>query len=329
MPHRIAEVSSHYLCEAFLERSVREVGATTRFTCGVGARHLDTAGVDVLIPGHTGDFISGGHLPVQTGMVGSPRQLRRYLEFTHFRYLGSEAALRQAVRIDPTAARWESLEETLADFDFRDDTLGLIDRWNVENRQRRMILMELRAYEGIGRWMLPFYDHELVDFFSALPHALRLGQRLYVETAQQRLFTGDAAALADVRRVGGRRYFQDTGLPRRLALLQRLQPVSGWALGALFPLRDGLRAIRPKPAQRYGTDPFKRWFATDARTREYLLDRIDAADDGLVDAAGLRRLLEQDLEERVFTRLLPGVITVGECRVQARAAWDAGRRAKR
>jgi len=327
MDHRSVAIDSSYLNDAFVARSVREVGVTTRFTCGVGARHLDAFDIDVLIPGHTGDFVSGGHLPAAVGMVCNRRQLGRYLEFTHCRYRGSEPVLRRILRMDYDAMKWRSLDASTADFDFTDDVFGLIDRWNVENRQRRMILMELRAYEEFGRWMLPFYDHELVDWFATIPHELRFGQRLYIQTARDRLFAARGQEFASLRRIGSRPMKVDSGLARRISLLRRLQPLSGWFLElGLAPLRDLLRTARPKPDQTFGTDLFKKWFRHDPATRAFLLARIEALDSDWIDSRELIEVLRDERsEERVYNRLLPGVLTVQECLNQARDEWRGAR----
>jgi len=327
MPHLEAAVTPRYLSDDFIDRSVREVGLTTRFTCGVGARHLKNFEADVFIPGHTGDFISGGHLPARTGMVRTRDQLRRYLELAHFRFRGSERALRHILRLDYPTHRWTTLESSTRDFDMSEDILGLIDRWNVENRQRRLILMELRAYESLGRWMLPFYDHELVDFFSVIPHEFRLGQSLYIQTARDRLFVDRSAALSDIYRVGSRSMATDSALQRRLRRLRQLQPLSGWALQLGFAeIRDLARAFRPKPEQVFGTDPLKRWFNSDDQVRNYVLDRVGSMNVDILDARPLRALLIDGTgEERIYSRLLPAALTVQACLDRAREMWSTGR----
>jgi asparagine synthase (glutamine-hydrolysing) len=328
MPHFEALVTSDYFNDDFIDRSVREVGLTTRFTCGIGARHLEAARSDVMIPGHTGDFISGGHLPAQSGMVRTRDQLQRYLELTHFRYSGSERALRQILRIDYRAHKWKTLESSTEDFDMSQDTLGLIDRWNVENRQRRMILMELRAYEQLGRWMLPFYDNELVDFFAVVPHEFRIAQNLYIQTAKNRLFADGNDRLAGLRRIGSGSMSIDTTSPRRLNRVRRLQPFSGWALQfGLAELRDFARGLRPKPEQVFGTDPIKNWFKNDEGVRNFILDRVGSMDVDLLDSRALRALLLQGSgEERIYNRLLPAALTIQACVDHARDVWSRGRR---
>ena len=327
MEFRSAIVTRDYLSDAFIARSVREVGLTTRFTCGLGARHLDSADLDVLIPGHTGDFVSGGHLPAQVGMVRTRSELCRYLEFTHFRYRGSEAVLRRVLRLDYDAAKWRSLEATTAGFDFAEDVFGLIDRWNVENRQRRLILMELRAYEQRGRWMLPFYDHELIDFYARVPHEQRLGQHLYIETAKHRLFAGRAQGLAGLQRIGSRPMRSDPSLPLRIARLRRLQPLSGWFLRfGLAHFRDLARTWKPKPEQVFGTDLIKEWFGSDEKLRDFILARVAALDLELIDARELAAVLRSEgQEERVYNRLLTSALTIRECLDHARASWTRAR----
>jgi len=327
MRHYEATVTSDYFNDDFIDRSIAQVGLTTRFTCGIGARHLEASRADVMIPGHTGDFISGGHLPAQTGMVRTRDQLRRYLELTHFRYPGSERALRQILRIDYRAHKWKSLESSTEDFDMSQDTLGLIDRWNVENRQRRMILMELRAYEQLGRWMLPFYDNELVDFFAVVPHDLRVAQKLYIQTAKKRLFANGKEGLSGLRRIGSSMTI-DSALPRRINRLRRLQPFSGWALQFGLPeLRDLVRTFRPKPEQVFGTDPIKSWFKNDECVRNYILDRVGSMDLDLLDPIALRALLLQGSgEERIYNRLLPAALTIQGCVDRARDVWSRHRR---
>jgi len=327
MPHHQVFLTSDYLNDDFIERSVREVGLTTRFTCGIGARHLEASWADVIIPGHTGDFISGGHLPGQAGLVRTRDQLRRYLELTHFRYAGSERALRQILRIDYRAHKWKTLESSTEDFDMTEDTLGLIDRWNVENRQRRMILMELRAYERLGRWMLPFYDYELVDFFALIPHDFRIAQNLYIQTAEKRLFADGTGALSDIRRIGSTSTTIDLARSRRVRRLQRLQPFSGWALQiGLAEARDVARVLRPKPVQVFGTDPIKSWFRNDLRVKDYVLDRVGSMDLDLLDPRALRTvLLDGSAEERIYNRLLPAALTLQACADQARETWRRGR----
>lgn len=320
-------VDQGWLNPGFLARSVREVGLTTRFTCGVGARHLECRPGDVLVPGHTGDFVSGGHLPPHAALVGNRAQLHRFLDLRHMRYPGSGTILRQVLQVDPES-RFDGLARSTAEFDMNGDRFGLIDRWNVENRQRRLILMELRAYEQLAPWILPFYDHELLDFFARLPHRLRLGQRLYVETAVNRVFTGPLAALAAIRRVG-KPLRVDARAEPRTAAFARIPAALRTPLLAAWPLAREMQArLRPAPVQTSGPDPLAHWFRTDAAARSFLTERLRAVAVPGLDTNRLLTLAAGDATpEAFFHRVVPAAITVQEALETARQRWQAARSA--
>ena len=301
LDHRVVPIDKSYFNADFLARSVREVGMTTRFTCGTGARHLSCGAGDVLVPGHTGDFISGGHLPPHVGLVRNRSQLQRFLDLRHFRYPLSDRILKQVLRTDPRL-RFDGLAETTAGFDMAEDMFGLIDRWNVENRQRRLILMELRAYETVAPWILPFYDYELVDFFSRVPHELRLGQFLYVKTALDRIFTGRAADLGTIRRVGKplqaeRSTYDRSRTFARLPGVLCTPALAAWPLARAF--RERLR--KPVPAT-LGPDPILHWFRTEPDVRDFLTAKIGAVS---LDALDSGRLLELASEDWIPEQFLP------------------------
>lgn len=320
-PRATVPIDQTYFNPSFLETSVRQVGLTTRFTCGTGARHLQPEPGVALVPGHTGDFISGGHLPPHASLVGTRAQLRDFLDLRHFRYPFSDRLMRQILHTD-RRDRFDGIGNTTADFDTGQDMFGLIDRWNVENRQRRLILMELRAYEAAGRWLLPFYDYALVDFFSRIPHHLRFGQQLYVQTALERVFTGEQAALGSIRRVGkplridhetGRRHARFAGLPRAL----QTPLLRSW------PLARSLKAWRAGPQEtQVGPDPIKYWFRTDAGTRDFLTDKIRAVSLPQIDTDRLLALaIEGRVPEEFFHRTVTSAITAQESLAMAERDW--------
>lgn len=323
MHTRAVPVDKSYLNNAFFAQSVEEVGITTRLTCGIGARHLTTVPGDMLVPGHTGDFISGGHLPPQAALVRNRAQLQRFLDIRHFRYPLSQRILRRVLAPDP-GLRFDSLERTTANFDMAEDMFGLIDRWNVENRQRRLILTELRAYERKAPWVLPFYDYELVDFFARIPHALRLGQNLYVRTALDRIFTGDAAALATIRRVG-KPLSVDLSTARRMRSVARIpQALATPALAVLPALRALNARLRRTGPATSGPDPLCHWYRTDPEVRAFLDARLRAITLAEIDADGLLELAGRaDTPQEFFQRLTVSAITAQEIVDQAASAWHA------
>ena len=90
---------------------------------------------------------------------------------------------------------------------------------------------------------VPFLDNDLVDFFAAVPHELRIAQNLYIQTAKTRLFSGGEDGLAGIRRIGSRSMAVDSTLRWRIRRLQGLQPFKFTRLNSEqgFVARDARR----------------------------------------------------------------------------------------
>lgn len=320
--HRIVSVDKSYICEKFVEQSVAEVGITTRFTCGTGARHFKGVKDEILIPGHTGDLISGGHLPPYAGLVGNRDQLHRFLDLRHYAYPHSRKILRNVLKADPLR-RFDNLSRTTENFDFTGDMFGLIDRWNVENRQRRLILMELRAYERTAPWLLPFYDYELVDYFSRIPHSLRVAQSLYIKTAIERIFVKEIEILASIRRVG-KPLKVDSSAYRRIERFSNIPTVLHTTVLALWPLlRRMQKKLRNRHSEVQGPSPIQHWFRTDPGVNRFLIHKVQEISIDLVDTGRLLEYAEKDwVPGEFFHRLIPAAITAQETLDLALSHWQ-------
>lgn len=300
-----------FLTVEHINAAALDVGLTTRFTCGLGARYVAQEFVYGSIPGHTGDFLSGKHLPPTTALVRTLDDARRFIHYRHYDYGGGSEALQLLIRPEYREQLRRGLNESCNEESFNGDILGSLDRWNVENRQRNLILMELRAYERLGRWVLPFYDYELVDAFSRIPHRLRIGQLAYVKTAVERLFQGRRAGLATIERVGGS-IAPDLEAYRRHQRLGSLPlPFRSALLRVLPKLRD-LRAKRnAASAPKSGPDPLKWLFHNHAPSREAILRQLRMVELDCIDCVALeRQLLDRRTPTNFFHRVIPGLLTV-------------------
>lgn len=145
-----------------------------------------TAGT-VFVPGHTGDFVTGGHVPkwyLRRARI-SRREVLDSIQLAHYSLwdlpLGAERELREAFdqRIDDVIGPVPDCSpEQAAD---------LYERWELQERQAKFICNSLRVYESFGHeWRLPWYDAELMDFWARVPIALRTGRRLYAEYVEER-----------------------------------------------------------------------------------------------------------------------------------------------
>lgn len=139
---------------------------------------LDNA---VVVPGHSGDFLAGSHIPhwfeQQTSI--SRTQLLKTLLDAHY-------------------ALWDrpdSGDDLTSEFTRRIDAIGgpirdgspvdaadQLEHWDMNERQAKFICNSVRVYDFFGlAWRLPLFDRELLNFWSRIPLHMRVGRRLYFE----------------------------------------------------------------------------------------------------------------------------------------------------
>src|SRR5690606_18133863 len=115
----------------------------------------------VFVPGHTGDFISGGHLV--PGLT--PENITEAILKRHY-------ALRAG---DKTVFR-ERVAKMLHDISPAEN----FENWNLKERQSKFIINSNRAYEFWGHeHLMPLWDKELVLFFQNIDHSHKIGRPLY------------------------------------------------------------------------------------------------------------------------------------------------------
>lgn len=130
----------------------------------------------VFVPGHTGDFISGGHIPPELYGKRTPSrpQLIEIMFRRHYRnWRCRDRAVLKAVR-----AR---LNEQLGEIgDGREGMAAAIERWDWNGRQAKFVCNSVRAYEFWGyEWRLPLFDAEVMSFWESVPLAYKLRKLLY------------------------------------------------------------------------------------------------------------------------------------------------------
>lgn len=133
----------------------------------------------IFVPGHTGDFISGGHTLRQ--FVGRERVDRaellqaivdkHYVLWPRDEVDGAEA---MAGLVEASLAG--VLEERMSG----EEAIALHDRWDWQERQAKFIVNAIRAYEDWGfDWWMPLWDDSMFEFWASVPLRHRVGQALY------------------------------------------------------------------------------------------------------------------------------------------------------
>lgn len=128
-------------------------------------RHLVSQGLipedAVIVPGHTGDFIAGGHLAPGLTEDNVPDQLiRRHYVFKE----GAKSIFLSRISLPQVPAR----------------PYEYFENWNLKERQAKFIINSNRIYEFWGKeHLVPLWDKELVQFFGRLPLEYKAGRMLF------------------------------------------------------------------------------------------------------------------------------------------------------
>ncbi|WP_165846688.1 asparagine synthase C-terminal domain-containing protein [Candidatus Cryosericum hinesii] len=163
----------------------------------VAVRELASGGrIDagsVLIPGHTMDLVSGGHIPLQWQerlMTGSGSVTADDIaQITFERHMGlwnrrfAIATLHQTgLQVAEANDLFEQLQEELCPAGGVVDVVeacSVVDAFDWRNRQGKFIANSVRVYDWFGfDWLLPYWDRRIIDFWLRVPPELRLNRRL-------------------------------------------------------------------------------------------------------------------------------------------------------
>jgi asparagine synthase (glutamine-hydrolysing) len=152
----------------------------------------------VLVPGHTGDFLTGGHVPKSFAgrqRVAADELLQAILDahFTLWDWPAQSAAEMQRIFTDRIQRVIGAVPDGTVE-----EAADAFERWECQERQAKFIVNSVRVYEFFGlEWRLPLYDSELMDFWSRIPVGGRLRRRLYFEFVRRHQWLPVAEANAD------------------------------------------------------------------------------------------------------------------------------------
>jgi asparagine synthase (glutamine-hydrolysing) len=150
------------------------------------ARVLRTG--DVIVPGHTGDFVSGGHVPhvlLDTDRLALDTVIDLILEkhYILWGWTSARGKLYEALA-DRVSDRLEI--STVSNYT---DAASAFETWEWQERQAKFIVNSVRAYEFWGYdWRMPLWDSGMMEFWSRVPLAWRMGKKLYDSHMETQLF---------------------------------------------------------------------------------------------------------------------------------------------
>jgi hypothetical protein len=153
----------------------------------------------LFVPGHTGDFISGGHIPFEifqskcdcdfTALVPDAIFSHHY----HLWPISSDCRDIRNAMIQRIASQISRPLNTPL------DASRAYEEWEWQSRQARFIVNAVRVYEYFNHsWAIPLWDHRIMEFFSRLPLSAKIRKRIYINALLRHVFTGPVARLRDL-----------------------------------------------------------------------------------------------------------------------------------
>ena len=152
----------------------------------------------VFVPGHTGDFLSGGHLPAEivTGHHGDFMDLVTNSILSHHYNLWPIPRMCHDLKQHLIERVKKMLVTTATD---RNTAAKCYEQWEWAGRQAKFIINSVRVYDFFKKdWLLPLWDNELVDFFMRLGVGEKYQKRIYINTLLTKVFSGKLSELSSI-----------------------------------------------------------------------------------------------------------------------------------
>ncbi|MGE6487625.1 hypothetical protein [Paenisporosarcina sp. NPDC076898] len=139
----------------------------------------------VFMPGHSLDYLAGGHLPYEAVYTNelSQDQIVGFIQDKHFKLWQTPNSLNEDM-----PAISSRIKETFDNKPFFSNELGcnIVDDWNMKERQSKFIINSVRVYEFYGQqWTLPLWDDRLIWFFKKVPVKWKYKKYLYDVTLHE------------------------------------------------------------------------------------------------------------------------------------------------
>lgn len=149
-------------------------------------RRGELAGDAVFVPGHSGDFLAGSHIPLwYAGRSRITREEVLQSIFSAHYSLWDWPRERDDRLRSALVQRIEQVCGPITD-GTPEEAADRFECWDCQERQAKFIVNSVRVYESFGyEWRLPLFDAELMDFWSRVPLSGRVGRRLYFEFARR------------------------------------------------------------------------------------------------------------------------------------------------
>lgn len=136
----------------------------------------------VVVPGHTGDFISGGHIPEE--IFERPPSMDTVADYVFKKHYLLWKTIFFPHRKKEKSYIEKHIRQQFEKFSFhthRDVAAG-IEFFDWHERQSKFIVQFVTVYRVFGfPFELPLWSNEIIDFFVDLPLSLKMGKKFYLK----------------------------------------------------------------------------------------------------------------------------------------------------
>lgn len=135
----------------------------------------------VIINGQSGDFITGGHIPLalSTSNYSEDRVLKRIIE-KHYSLWTNLMTFENIEIIKNEIKKSLKYYFDILDGSSYQNDAAIYEMWEYEERQTKYVINGQRTYEHYGLdWDLPLWDIELIEFYKNMPYRHKINQSLY------------------------------------------------------------------------------------------------------------------------------------------------------
>lgn len=175
----------------------------------------------VFVPGHTGDFISGGHIP-EIAFESSCFTLE---DATNALFL-KHYALAPLKLFQTRRETWSKRIRDRMERDEIETSLQFADsceKWEWQERQAKYICNSVRVYEFFGYdWWMPLWDKEFVELWEVVPLQLRREQDWYKSFVKEIFENGSLKSKVETLVNAS-----DSWLINKANTLRHIAPISG------------------------------------------------------------------------------------------------------
>lgn len=135
----------------------------------------------IFVPGHSGDFTAGGHIPMRF-LENSNVTPDEFVEevftrhYTMWDWDGAKKELKPVLYNRIIKCIGEKKNYSMV------DAVNAYEKWVWQEFETKYLINAVRVYEFWGyKWWLPLWDADYVDFWKKVPLEWKINKKLYIE----------------------------------------------------------------------------------------------------------------------------------------------------